>query len=282
MWNGWRLAMTSDPPVRIGMVNFINTAALYEVWKETVNRPNWRVVEAPPAELNRMLLAGDLDLGFVSSLEYAEHPEHYQLLADLSISSTGAVGSVFLFSELPPERLNGERVGLSVQSKTSNALIKIILEDFYGVLPHYHLPAKGCRAVLAIGDQALRLKQEGQFPFHIDLGEVWQRHTGLPFVFAVWAAREEFCQSHGESLLEIHQELKRCVRQGRAHLAEISRLVAPRVPMAAAACLAYLQGIELDLGADKIRGLTLFCEHLIRRGEVMPHALPLKIYPAEH
>ena len=280
--------MTSDVVVRIGMVNFINTAALYEVWKETVHRPAWQVVEAVPSELNRLLLAGDLDLGYVSSHEYAEHPEHYQLLADLSISSTGMVGSVFLFSELPPERLGGERVCLSLQSKTSNGLIKIILEDFYGVRPDYHLPAEvdnsqGCRAVLAIGDQALRLRQGGQFPCILDLGEVWQRHTGLPFVFAVWAAREEFCRDHGDSLIEIHQELKRCVRQGRDQLAEISRQVAPRVPMSASACLSYLQGIELDLGPDKLRGLTLFYEHLIRRGEVRPQALPLKIRncPAE-
>ncbi len=278
--------MTRATPVRIGMVNFINTAALYEVWKETVHRPEWRVVEAAPAELNRLLLAGDLDLGFVSSLEYAEHPEHYQLLAGLSISSTGAVGSVFLFSELPPERLDGEGLSLSPQSKTSNALIKIILEDFYGVRPEYRLPgescgAKGCRAQLAIGDQALRLKQAGHYPTVIDLGEVWQRHTGLPFVFAVWAVREEFRRRQGESLAAIHRELLRCTRQGRAELAAISRRVAPRVPMAETACLAYLQGIELDLDPDKLRGLTLFCEHLIRRGEARPEALPLKIHSTE-
>lgn len=268
--------------VRIGMVNFINTAALYEVWKETVRQPEWLVVEATPAELNRMLMAGDLDLGFVSSLEYAEHPGNYRLLADLSISSTGAVGSVFLFSELPPAALSDQLVTLSAQSKTSNALIKIILEDFYGARPRYHLPegpgeAQEGRAVLAIGDQALRLKQGGRFAHSLDLGEVWQQHTGLPFVFAVWAVREEFCREHGVSLQAIHRELKRCVRAGGARLEEISQRVAPRVPMDPAVCLAYLRGIELNLGPDKVRGLTLFYEHLLRRGAAAPAALPLKI-----
>lgn len=276
--------MSSDAPVvRIGMVNFINTAALYEVWKETVHTPRWQVVEAVPAELNRRLLAGDLDLGFVSSYEYAENPGAYQLLADLSISSTGSVGSVFLFSELAPEALTGARVALSAQSKTSNGLIRIILEEFYGAWPEYLLPgdhaiADGCRAILAIGDQALRLRQSDRYPHVLDLGEVWQRHTGLPFVFAVWAVREDFLLREQESLLAIHQELKRCVREGRAHLAEISARVAPRIPMEPAACLRYLQGIELDLGPDKLKGLTLFYEHLIRRGEADPRALPLKIY----
>lgn len=274
--------MTTRPLARIGMVNFINTAALYEVWKETVHCPDWQVVEAAPAQLNRMLRGGDLDLGFVSSHEYAEHPHDYHLLADLSISATGAVGSVFLFSELPPEGLNGEVVCLSPQSKTSNGLIRIILEEFHGVRPHYRQAMEindlaGCRAVLAIGDQALRLQQGGHYPYCLDLGEVWQRHTGLPFVFAVWAVRTEFYRQHAETLMAIHHQLQRCVRQGRERLPEISARVAARIPMPPAACLAYLRGIELDLSPDKVQGLTLFCEHLIRRGEAAAAALPLKI-----
>ena len=275
--------MSVEFNARIGMVNFINTAALYEVWKETVHHPEWQVVEAAPAELNRMLHDGELDLGFVSSCEYAEHPERYRLLADLSISSTGAVGSVFLFSELEPQRLTDQVVSLSPQSKTSNGLIKIILEDFYGVRPQYHLPTavegkQEGRAVLAIGDQALRLKSQDRFPFVLDLGEVWYRQTGLPFVFAVWAVREEFCCRQAKCLLEIHRELKRCVARGRECLPTISRRVAPQVPMEALACFSYLQGIELDLNPDKIQGLALFYEYLIRRGEASPQALPLKIY----
>lgn len=283
--------MVTEVKARIGMVNFINTAALYEVWKESVQRPEWQVVEAAPAVLNRLLRGGDLDLGFVSSYEYAEHPAGYRLLADLSISATGAVGSVFLFSALDPAALTGELLSLSPQSKTSNGLIKIILEDFFGVRPRYRIAAdhgEGAgqatseeeRAVVAIGDQALRLRQSGRFPHVLDLGEVWRQHTGLPFVFAVWAVREEFCQAQAACLHEIHQELTRCVRQGRARLPEISRRVAPRVPMEPQACLAYLEGIELDLSPEKLQGLTLFIEHLIRRGEVEPRALPLKIYDA--
>ena len=275
--------MAETPQARIGMVNFINTAALYEVWKETVHRPHWQVVEATPAELNRRLAAGALDLGFVSSLEYAEHPERYRLLADLSISSTGAVGSVFLFSELRVEALSDQLLCLSPQSKTSNALIKIILEEFYGVRPRYLPPtADGCqpdsRALVAIGDQALRLQQQGRFPICLDLGEVWQRHTGLPFVFAVWAVREEFCQGHGDCLEQIHRELVRCQRLGRGQLAAISQRVAPKVPMPASACLTYLEGIELDLDPNKVRGLELFYRQLIRRGEASAEALPLKIH----
>ncbi len=274
--------MVEAGPVRIGMVNFINTAALYEVWKESVRRDDWRVVEAAPAELNRMLRRGELDLGFVSSFEYAESPDRYRLLSGLSISATGPVGSVFLFSHLPPGELEGQGLVLSGQSKTSNGLIKVILEDFYQVRPCYRPPGAGddaCPARLAIGDQALRLRRAGGFPHVLDLGEVWQRQTGLPFVFAVWAAREDFCRERPGQLAAMHRELVRCARQGRERLPEISRMVAPRVPMPESDCLEYLQGIALDLGPERIAGLELFYRHLIRRGEASPQALPIKIEP---
>lgn len=266
---------------RIGMVNFINTAPLYEVWKEQVKRPDWRVVEGTPAVLNRLLFEGQLDLGFVSSQEYALHPALYRMLAGLSISATGAVGSVYLFSAKEPRRLDDEPLLLSAQSQTSNSLIRIILEEFYRVRPHYLLPDGGeglqeGGAVLAIGDQALRLKRQG-YPFIMDLSAEWQRHTGLPFVFAVWAVREDFCRSQLDTVLAIHATLLSCIEQGRARLAEISRRVAPRIPMDRAACHAYLRQIEFDLSGRKQESLKLFYEYLINRGEGDRAALPLKI-----
>ncbi len=74
------------------MVNFINTAPLYETWKQSVARPEWLVVEANPAELNKKMAAAELDLGFISSHEYAASPSQYRILSGLSISANGPVG----------------------------------------------------------------------------------------------------------------------------------------------------------------------------------------------
>ena len=270
---------------RIGMVNYINTAPLYEVWRQTVRRADWQVTEAPPSVLNRMLHNRELDLGFVSSQEYALHPGEYRILSDLSISATGSVGSVFLFAEAPFAQLGERLVLLSPQSQTSVSLVKIILEEFYQVRPRYHIgmtpeieanmerPA----AVLAIGDEALRLDAEGSYPFRLDLGEAWQTRTGLPFVFAVWAVREDFCRTDPDTVLAIHQELQRCLGEGKERLREISATVAGRIPMDEEACYQYLKGIEYDLGSEKQEALKLFFEYLISRDEVPATALPLKV-----
>lgn len=267
------------------MVNFINTAPLYEVWRRTVNRPDWQVTEEAPSALNRMLNEGSLDLGFISSHEYALHPQNYRILDNISISATGAVGSVFLFIRKKPRELDGARILLSTQSQTSVYLVRIILEEFYGIEPEYIDGAISERAgnladydaVLAIGDDALRLNSGDEFPVKLDLGLDWYERTGLPFVFAVWGVREDFCRTSSATVTEIHSELLRCIREGKRDLRTISSLVAPRIPMPVEDCFRYLQGIEYDLGEAKKAGLKLFCEYLAKRGEGSGGALPLKV-----
>ncbi|PIP44574.1 MAG: ABC transporter substrate-binding protein, partial [Deltaproteobacteria bacterium CG23_combo_of_CG06-09_8_20_14_all_60_8] len=222
---------------------------------------------------------------FISCYEYAVHSPDYKILAELSISASGPVGSVLLLSRYAPQELSGKTVLLSSQSATSASLVRIILEEFFQVTPCYETGSLDARlndparpaACLAIGDEALRFARSGVFPIVLDLAELWQQHTGLPFVFAVWAVREGFCQTAPATVTAIHQELLRCLHQGQAELMTISQLVAPRIPMDEDACYRYLCGLEYDLDAKKQRALALFFEYLIRRDEVPPTALPLKI-----
>lgn len=271
---------------RIGMVNYINTAPIYEMWKEQVHEPDWRVIEAPPAQLNRMLAADELDLGFVSSYEYAARPDRYRILADLSISATGPVGSVFLFSTVSPEELDGRPVLMTGQSDTSVCLLKIVLEEFYSVEPVYfrgevfadRQAEQEPAAILAIGDEALRLRYENRYPVQLDLAEIWYKQTALPFVFALFAVREEYLHQDSDQVGRIHRALLDCRTRGLARLPEICERVALRIPMDCAACSTYLHAMEYDLQPVKQQGLERFFTLLIERGEADKQALPLKIF----
>lgn len=267
--------------VRIGMVNYINTAPIYETWKKYPLQAGWHVLEAPPSTLNKLLAQGELDLGFVSCYEYARSPEEYKILPDLSISASGPVGSVFLFSRKRVGTASFEKVLLSSQSETSVALVKIILEEFYNQRPDYVVGyiddvRSDCDGVLAIGDDALRLKKAGIYDYCLDLGEVWTQQTGLPFVFAVCAVRQEFVDKEPELLEKVYRKLLRCREEGCAELLSICKIAAPRIPMNVHDCYQYLRGIEYDLGPKKVDALGEFFTHLIQRREVGPGALPLK------
>ena len=275
----------SSPSVRIGMVNYINVAPIYETWKESVANPGWQVIEDVPAGLNEKLLAGEIDLGFVSSFAYGQHPERYVILPGLSISANGAVGSVFLFSHIPLEQLGGEEVLLTNQSATSVALTKVLLSAFFGVEPEYRLGdvmemEKGGahKAVLAIGDEALKLVENSNYLYQFDLGDIWKRETGLPFVYAVCAVRKEFSEEHPQELYRVQQELLRCRNEGSEKLDHVCEIVSPRIPMNIARCREYLSGIEYDLSAKKRSALEKFFTLLIEKDELPEDALPLKLF----
>ena len=225
-------------------------------------------------------------MGFVSSFAYALHPERYQIFAGLSISATGPVGSVFLFSHLPVEELDGQAVMLTQQSDTSIRLVQIILEEFYRIQPVYSSgPVYGpdsiadqAQAVLAIGDDALRISREGGYLVELDLGEAWMRQTGLPFVFSVCVVSEDFLKSQPEEARRIREMLLACRREGGERMAEICQTVSNRIPMEHAACTRYLHAIEHDLTPVKIKALETYYSYLIARREVPANALPVKIF----
>ncbi len=273
---------------RIGMVNYLNTAPIHEKWKSTEQPKNWQLIEETPANLNKKLAEGQIDMGFVSSYEYGLHPERYKILSGLSISANGPVGSVFLFSHVPMNQLDQTPVLFSAQSETSVNLVKIILENFQNVRPIYSVgdimaaSEEKFKAVMAIGDDALRLVEKSTYLYQYDLADIWKRQTGLPFVFALCVVRDEFCSEQPEMLAAIHRELVRCRDEGKRDLEAICEISAQRIPMSKKKCHQYLTAIEYDLGEQKRKALETFFDFLIKRGDISEKALPLKIFANLH
>ena len=117
-----------------------------------------------------------------------------------------------------------------------------------------------------------------QILYQFDLGDIWKRKTGLPFVYAVCAVREEFCQNHPELLSEIHRELLRCRDEGTEDLDQICEIAAIRIPLSKQKCRDYLLGIQYDLSPKKCKALEAFFEILIQRGTINENALPIKMF----
>lgn len=251
--------------LRAGIVNFINTAPLFEPFKESGGVEGWDIVEGSPSELNSLLRKGNLDAGLISSFAYGLNHEDYFLFSDLCISATGPVGSVFLFSRDPVDSLDGKKIYLTCQSATSINLLYVILEGFSGINPCYETgnfdafdSDRDIRAYLAIGDEALRLRDMETGLYRYDLAEIWIRETGLPFVFAVWAIRGSSWKENAQGIRRLHDRLNLSYKKGREDIEGISRQVAGRIPMAVSDCIDYLKGIELDLSPEKEKGLMEF------------------------
>ena len=161
--------------IRLGRISYVNMAPVfYRLDAEVVE------VQGVPTDLNRRLVAGEIDLAPISSIEYARNAATLRILPRLCVSSEGAVDSIQLVSRVPLERVR--TVAVTPESATSVVLTKVLLPD----ADHVRL-GEQADAKLLIGDAALKSAFEDPTP-HFDLGRLWLERTGLPMVFAVWAA----------------------------------------------------------------------------------------------
>ena len=159
---------------------------------DAAGEPLFSVETALPSECARRLEAGEVDVALVPVAAYAAHPE-WEVVSEVGIGCRGAVETVVLATECPLDQI--ARVHLDGASRTSVVLIQLLLAA-QGVHPEF-IPAphregrsrvRGRDAALIIGDAAFGLRNQPGLHIH-DLGTMWQALTGLPFVFAFWAAR---------------------------------------------------------------------------------------------
>ena len=217
-----------------------------------------------PSRLAEGLAEGRFDVALIPSIEYLRNPG-CTIVSDCCIASDGPVRSIMLYSRVPLERISS--LSLDEGSRTSAALVQIWLREHLGLRPALRpLPigaaAAECPtdAVMLIGDRGLRPAGR-KFEFSWDLGEEWNRWTGLPFVFALWVARPGV-ESDG-----LAQALAAARDEGLTQLPEIARQAAPAVGVPEGECLRYLRDhLEFHLGPRQRQGMELFFELARRHG----------------
>src|SRR5258705_3863986 len=201
----------STTPLRLGRIGYVNMAPVFFRLEAEVDE-----IVGVPTELNRRLLGGDLDVAPISSIEYARNADTLRLMPKLCVSSEGAVESIQLISKTPLERIR--TVAVTPESATSVVLTKVLFPDAE-LVPL----GEDAEAKLLIGDAALKSAFEDPTPHH-DLGRLWQERTGLPMVFAVWAAPEP---THPD-LPELEEALVNSLRAARANPEQLAHESAER------------------------------------------------------
>jgi chorismate dehydratase len=171
-------------PTRLGAVRYLNAAPIVYGLDDD---PRFAVRRETPARLAELLKAGEIELGMIPSIDYGGGD--YRIVPGIAIASAGPVRSVSLFHQVPLEAVR--TVALDASSRTSVALLKLLLHERLGRQPDYVvMPPRldemlgRADAALMIGDPALG--SEAARP-RLDLGEEWTARTGLPFVYAFWA-----------------------------------------------------------------------------------------------
>ncbi|MGD0519009.1 MAG: menaquinone biosynthesis protein [Thermoguttaceae bacterium] len=250
--------------IRVGAVQYLNARPLTYCLAEFA--PRAELVFDVPSRLADALKTGELDVAMIPSIEYFRVPG-YTIISDACIACRGPVRSVKLFSRVPMESIR--TLALDEGSRTSAALVRILLKDEFGLdpelrsLPIGESPADSqAESLLVIGDRGIAANN-GRFEYVWDLGERWAQSTGLPFVFAMWIARP------GVDLRGFDAQLSWARDEGVKRIAEIARLEAADGWISVQDCLVYLRDhLHFYLGREEQLGLELFYQRAERHGLV--------------
>ncbi len=252
--------------LRIGAVSYLNSRPLIEGIEDLL--PLAHLALDYPSRLADSLSDGFLDVALIPSVEYFRRTG-YEVISDACVAARGPVMSVKLYCRVHPGDIR--RLALDEGSRTSAALTKVILADRYGVIPQTE-PLKmesttrdsTADAVLLIGDRAMHDPQES-FVEVMDLGQVWYDWTGLPFVFAMWVARQEADTEGVDDALSHARDL------GLAKIGNIAAEEAPRLGLTKDVAYNYLtKNLHYHLTSAERSGLKLFADLAAQHNLVKP------------
>ncbi len=235
---------------RIGSVPYLNARPL------TVDLETDLIV-APPRQRAEMLREGRIDAALISVTEVLLRPG-YRMVDEIGVVSHGAVLSVFVAHRIPLEDCT--EIFVDSASLTSVRLLEVLMKDRGIHQPLVPLFDYGLAhekdAVLLIGDPAIRFARKNRTHAVWDLGRAWWEMTGLPFVYAVWAVREEAVTP--PLLWTLWEAMQRGLKQLETILD-----TDPRFDRSFRA--AYVGGaIRYDLGEREKAGLQAFADRLRR------------------
>ncbi len=276
--------------LRVGNISYTNLYPILYMLRQSLDPAEFEVYPSFPAELNRMMRLGEMDISPSSSIEYLRNERLYDLIEGHSISAKGRVRSVLLWSRVPIASLDGHHVHATHQSETSVALLKVIFAEFLGIACEvrvtdspFEAALSAHTAYLSIGDEALeavrdseliepplkgvsyRLATVSRQRFYVyDLGELWHRHTGKPFVYALWIVRKGLSPEKKALLGKFRAllDLARDGAPGRFELiAQGEGLVLPPPDL-----VEYWRTLDYGLGPENLEGLALFRVYLMKLG----------------
>lgn len=268
--------------LRCGRIRYTNDLPIYAAFDVGAIEYPGTLHADVPAQLNAMLLGGDLDVSPVSAFVWAKHADELVLLPDLCIGARDAVVSIVLVSEQAPALLDGVSIAVTRESASGANLLRIVLERRYGVLPQYEesvdplAQAQKGKAALLIGDRAIDALLSMPSESVYDLGSLWHEWTGHQAVFAVWAARRDAYARDPDAVWGCVHAMTDAYTWSRSHMALVIAEAERLAPRPAGFYADYYGKLNFTFHVAAQRGLAAFCRELHAIGAIdrIPFVLP--------
>ncbi len=179
---------------RISIVSYLNSKPFLHGLKNWDKAAGIEISLDIPAKIVTNLSSGESDVGLIPVAGLADLND-YQIVSNYCIGAVGKVRTVVLVSDVPLEKI--EIVLMDYQSRSSVLLAKVLAKFYWQKELNWENTSdnfqnssiKGTTAGVVIGDRVFDI--EKKYKYSYDLSDEWYRFTGLPFVFAVWAATKK-------------------------------------------------------------------------------------------
>ena len=239
---------------RIGQIPYLNCEPFFH----GLALEGVELCPMPPSSMGPLALRGELDVAPFSLVQSFDLREDFECLGDMGISVVGPVRSILFFSRVPIDELSGAVVGATSQSATAVQLMKVLLEQRFGVRPREYadLEAAHLDAFLLIGDDALVTHNRiDGFPYVYDLADVWWEWKQLPFVFAMWMVRRDLAPEVKHSLAEA---LRRNLEHNMTHSLDVIARKRETMGLSSAEVVDYLRAFRYVLDERDYRAIEEF------------------------
>ncbi|MDT3398617.1 menaquinone biosynthesis protein [Streptomyces sp. B1866] len=253
---------------RVGHIQFLNCLPLYWGLARTGSLLDFELTKASPDTLGEQLVRGELDIAPISLVEFLRHADDLVALPDIAVGCDGPVMSCVIVSQVPLDRLDGAPVALGSVSRTSVRLARLLFAERYGIRPAYFtcppdlsLMMREAQAAVLIGDVALRahLDHAPRLGLDVhDLGQMWKEWTGLPFVFAVWAARRDYLEREPHIVRQVHEAFLASRDLSLREVGKVAEQAARWEDLPADELERYFTTLDFRLGPQQLAGIAEF------------------------
>jgi chorismate dehydratase len=236
----------------VGAVSYLNTKPLIYGFEKAMMKDKIDLVIDYPANIATQLINNEIDIGLIPVAVLPQLKE-YHVISDFCIAADGAVASVCLFSDVPLNEI--KIIFLDYQSRTSVALLKILLKEHWKISPvlvqaseGYENNISGTTAGLVIGDRALQQRLKSTLIY--DLSVAWKEMTGKPFVFAAWISNKQMTTQFIAEFNQVNKfgldNLSQVVKENAYSTYDLNRY--------------YTENIKFKPQFDILEVITLFLE----------------------
>ncbi|MEG1793827.1 MAG: menaquinone biosynthesis protein [Rikenellaceae bacterium] len=240
--------------VRVATISYINSIPFVYGLTHSENSLSADLLLHTPSRCVQAFIDDECDIAIVP-VGALDTLGKYKIVSSYCISSSYDVHTVALMSNSPIEDI--KKIYVDSDSRTSAKLIKILARDYWHITPEYEeINGNGLNpdnypretGFMLIGDKVF--EAEKHFTYFYDLVSAWNKMTALPFVFAVWVAKESVSET-------VINALNNSLEFG---LKSIDQAIAEHVKgITHNAAKEYLtKNIEYTLTQDKRRAIELF------------------------